>query len=115
MNNVTAAPRLADSFDPESSTTLFLLCSPQALVQQTTLRKALIHASAKRVLRLVAIDEAHLYAMHGRSFREDIRILSIVFFFYFIQRREAISPPSTCNDGDHDHPSSLIVVLSHES
>ena len=33
-----------------------------------------------RTLRLVTIDEAHLYAQHGRSFRESLRVLTNVFF-----------------------------------
>ena len=32
------------------------------------------------VMQLVAIDEAHLYAQHGRSFREAMKILTTLFF-----------------------------------
>ena len=33
-----------------------------------------------KTLRLVAIDEAHLYVQHDCSFREDMRLLTTLFF-----------------------------------
>ena len=69
-----------ESFDYNSTTTLFLLCSPQCLADNHKFRRALIGGAKRKVLRLVAIDEAHLFAMHGRTFRESIRVLRICFF-----------------------------------
>ena len=34
----------------------------------------------KETVRLVAIDKAHMYAHHGRSFRESLRVLTDIFF-----------------------------------
>ena len=41
---------------------------------------------------MVAIDEAHLYVMHGRSFRESIRILKRVFFAVLFNERARFHP-----------------------
>ena len=80
------------SNDGTSSTTMLLLCSPQILATNQNLRHALIAASKRKVLRLVAIDKAHLYAMHGRSFRESIRILKRVFFAVLFNVRARCHP-----------------------
>ena len=72
-------PRIND-FDYNSSSTLLILCSPQQLAENIAFREAMIRAYKRQILRLVAIDEAHLYAMHGRSFRESIRVLRDHFF-----------------------------------
>ena len=53
----------------DSSTTVFLFSSPKVL------REALLRAHQRKILRLVAIDEAHLHTMRGRTFRDSIRII----------------------------------------
>ena len=64
-----------------SSTTTFLLCSPQFLVDYPEFVNVLVRVCiAKRTLRSVVIDEAHLYALHGMSFRADMRVLQDTFF-----------------------------------
>ena len=62
------------------SSTMLLMCSPQYLAETTAFRLAVMRNIERRVVRMVAIDEAHLYAAHGRSFRESIRVLREVFF-----------------------------------
>ena len=69
-----------DEFDAQSSSVMFLLCSPQYITKNKFFLEALLRAHERNVLRLVAIDEAHLYAAHGRSFRQEIRVLKHVFF-----------------------------------
>ena len=59
---------------------MFLLSSPQYLAGDALFRNALVQCQARRTLRLVAIDEVHLYTQHGRTFRECIRYLRDVFF-----------------------------------
>ena len=59
---------------------MFLLSSPQQIVENPALLAALLRCHAKRTLRLVAINEVHLYAMHGRSFCVAMRILQRLFF-----------------------------------
>ena len=71
-------PRM-DEIDYSSSSTMAILCSPQELAHNKAFRDALFRALERQTLRMIAIDEAHLYAMHGKSFREDIRILRDVF------------------------------------
>ena len=72
-------PKL-ESLPPDTSESLFLLCSPQYIATNKIFRDALLACNKRGLLRLVAIDEAHLFAMHGRSFRESIRVLAEVFF-----------------------------------
>ena len=43
-------------------------------------RGALLRCADRGTLRVVAIDEAHLYTMHGRTFRDSVRCLGDVFF-----------------------------------
>ena len=64
----------------DSSTTVFLFSYPQYLAENTLFREALLRAHQCKILRLVAIDEAHLHTMHGRTFRDSIRIIRDVFF-----------------------------------
>ena len=64
-----------EAFPYDSSSTLMFLCSPQYLARTTEFRDALLRCHARRTLRLVAIEKAHLYAMHGRSFRDSIRFV----------------------------------------
>jgi len=64
-----------NGFKYESSTSMPLVCSPEFLIDTIEFRNALLWARDWEVLRLIAIDEAHLYAMHGASFRDSIRQL----------------------------------------
>ena len=59
---------------------MFLLSSPQQIVENPVLLAVLLRCHAKQTLCLVAIDEVHLYAMHGRSFRVAMCILQRLFF-----------------------------------
>ena len=72
--------RRMDEFDTQSSSVMFLLCSPQYITNNKFFLEALLRAHERKVLRLVAINEAHLYAAHGRSFWQEIRVLKHVFF-----------------------------------
>ena len=75
----TIIPRM-DEIGHHTSSSMFLLSSPQQIVENPALLAALLCCHAKQTLRLVAIDEVHLYAMHGRSFRVAMRILQRLFF-----------------------------------
>ena len=59
---------------------MLLLCSPQFIIEHPAFKDALIRAYVRRLLQMVTLDETHLYAQHGRSFRTSIRILQRVFF-----------------------------------
>ena len=63
-----------------STSTMFIFTSPQKLANTQPLLDALFTCHQNQTLRLVTIDEAHLYAQHGRSFRESLRVLTSVFF-----------------------------------
>ena len=66
--------------EPDSSETLVLFCSPQYLAKRGWFRAELLWCNARGILRLVGVDEAHIHAMHGRSFRDPIRVLRDTFF-----------------------------------
>jgi superfamily II DNA helicase RecQ len=72
-------PRM-NAIGNESSSVMFIFVSPQKLVSCGSMRAAILRCHQRKTLRLVVIDEAHLYAMHGRSFRGDLRLLQKSFF-----------------------------------
>ena len=72
-------PRM-DAFDPDSSTTMFVLSSPQYLADNVEFRECLLRCHKRHTLRMVVLDEVHLYSMHGQTFRECIRYLTNAFF-----------------------------------
>ena len=60
--------------------TVFLFTSPQKLSTTPSLLEALFMCHQKQTLHLVTIDKAHLFAQHGRLFRESLRVLTTIFF-----------------------------------
>ena len=72
-------PRM-DEIQYDTSSTMFLLSSPQYFVDNPLFLQAVLRCYRQRTLRLVSVDEAHLYAMHGRSFRVAMRILQRLLF-----------------------------------
>ena len=56
-------PKL-DVLSPESSKMLILIFSPQCLVANPSLLAALVRCRDQRMLRRVALNKAHLWAMH---------------------------------------------------
>ena len=44
------------------------------------LKQTILDCVNQRTLRLIAIDEAHFYAQHGKLFRRELRILKSIFF-----------------------------------
>ena len=72
-------PRMKE-INYDSSSTMFLFTSPQYLANNSIILDAILQCHALQTLRLIAIDEAHIYAMHGRTFREAMRILQKIMF-----------------------------------
>ena len=68
------------SMNKHTTSTMFLLSSPQFLTKNEDFRKSLIVKANTGVLRLIKIDEVHLYVQHGITFRQEIRMLKEVFF-----------------------------------
>ena len=63
------------------STTIFIFSSPQFMAKNPAIMNALLNNCARKGnLRSITIDEAHLWAKHGSSFREEIRYLQHNFF-----------------------------------
>jgi superfamily II DNA helicase RecQ len=58
----------------DGSETLVLFCLPQYSVEHDVFRGALLWGHQQRTLRLMSINKAHVYSMHGRSFRGCIRV-----------------------------------------
>ena len=59
----------------DASSTILLLTSPQKLAKEKRIRDALLRCAVAGTLRLVTVDEAHQYTMHGRELRDSIRYL----------------------------------------
>ena len=66
--------------DYDSLSTMFLFTSPQYLANNSIILDAILQCHALQTLRLIAINEAHIFAMHGRTFREAMRILQKIMF-----------------------------------
>ena len=98
-----------DAFPCDVSTTFMILCSPQYIAENVDFRNALLRARDRKVLRLVAIDEVHIYAMHGRSFRDSIRVLKRDFFAKLYRDRIGYSPLFLVMTATM--PTSLIATL----
>ena len=58
-----------------SSTTIFIFISPHFIAENDSFRESILSCRDRRTPRMIAIDEAHLYAMHGCSFFVQIRQL----------------------------------------
>ena len=90
-DNKTILPKIY-SFEYKSSTLMILLCLPQFIADNIAFRNTLRWARDQEVLQLIAIDEAHLYAMHGVSFRDSIRQLERDFFARLFQNQNKYAP-----------------------
>ena len=64
----------------DTSLTMFLFTFPQSIVDNSEFLKAILQCHERRTLCLVSVDEAHLYAMHGRLFCVAMQILQHVLF-----------------------------------
>jgi len=71
---------------------MLLLCSPQYIADNVEFRNALLYCHDRQVLCLIAIDEAHIYAMHGHSFRDSIRQLKRDFFYCIYGAGKSYTP-----------------------
>jgi len=60
--------------------TVFLFCLPQFMVKDATFLWAVIQCAQTGTLQNIVADEAHLFAIHGASFRVEIRILGTVVY-----------------------------------
>ena len=70
----------AGAMKRDTTTTRFLIASPQHLAHHPELTQLLSHQARNRVLRLVVIDEIHLFVQQGTSFRGEIRHLKECLF-----------------------------------
>ena len=76
---------MLDGIPRDTSSTVILLTSPQKLAKEKCVCDALLLCTVAGTLRLVAIDEVHLYTMHGRTFRDSIRYLRDNFFHLLVE------------------------------
>ena len=98
-----------NEFPHNSSTTMMILCSPQFIANNIHFRNALLRARDRAVLRLIVIDEVHIFAMHGRSFRDSIRVLKRTLFAKLYGSIRGYSPLFLVMTATM--PLSLIAVL----
>ena len=97
----------------DSTSTMFLLTSPQNPVTTSSLLEALFMCHQKQTLRSVTINGAHLFAQHGQLFQESLRVLINHILRCYISSRVLASPLS-CNDGYHDPRSATVFQYYHE-
>ena len=76
----------AASLRRDTTSTLFLMSSPQFLLKHVELVNVLAAQAKERVLRLVVVDEVHLHVQQGTTFRHEIRALKDAFFSQGVRR-----------------------------
>ena len=64
----------------DASSTILLLTLPQKLAKEKRIREALLRCAVAGTLRLVTVDKAHQYTMHGREFATPFGI-SVTSYF----------------------------------
>ena len=110
-----------ESMAPSSTSTIFFFVSPQFLSTHTNFTKRLVKLSRERgVLRSIVMDEAHLHAQHGSSFRPDLRCLTTTFFRPIFGKRNKRIPffvagTATMSRNDLEYFSGLTTVTFDES
>ena len=72
--------------------TLVFLCLSQYLAKTTVFSVTLSHCNTWRALRLVGIDKAHLYTIHGHLFCNSIHSLRDTFFARIFVARTEYTP-----------------------
>ena len=83
----------AGAMQRDTSTTRFLIASPQHLAHRSELTQMLANQAKNRVLRLVVVDEIHLFVQQGTSFRGEIRHLKECFFLRVFRGMPASQTP----------------------
>ena len=68
------------SVNVHTTRTVYVFVSPHLLAAQHSIRNVLLNCATLGTLRSVTLDEAHLLAKQGASFRPEIRMLSKMFF-----------------------------------
>ena len=90
------------NMNKDTSLTLFLLLSLKFLILHEDFRKKLIIKANTGVLRLIKIDEVHLYVQHGVTFRHEIWILKGYFLWKCVPVSQCslsfLLPCSYCNN-----------------
>jgi len=88
----------------DTSSTIFIICSPQFFVKNPAFTKTIVEAEERRILRLVVIGKVHLYVHHGSSFQVDIRQLRDDLF---VKVFDLTNP--------HLHPKAILATGSLQS
>jgi hypothetical protein len=60
---------------------MFVFLSPQFLINHCNAPDVSITCAQEHTLRVIAIDEAHIHVQHGTSFRKEIHVLWVEFFW----------------------------------
>jgi len=68
---------------------IFLFSLPQFITENKSFKKAILACAKNKTLRMVAIDDAYLYVMYGRSFRVQIcQLLQDLFKIIFADNKQ---------------------------
>ena len=77
-----------------SNTTIFLYSSPECLMRQPW-RTLIIRLINNGVLKLVCVDEIHLYVMFGLTFRKEFMTLRDSFFKHLVDHKMEVGNRTT--------------------
>merc|ERR1712155_250958 len=71
----------AARLERNTTSSVFILLSPQFMCEHRDFTKMLIDQAKNRVLRLVVVDKVHLHVQQGTSFRGELRLLNDIFLW----------------------------------
>ena len=97
--NDTIIPQM-NKIEYTSLSAIFVLTSPQRLANNPEVLADLFECHRRQTLRLVTVNEAHLYAQHGGSFQKELKILTDTFFLVIFKEGDDIV--ISCYDRHHD-------------
>ena len=90
---ITKLQNKLSSLGPHSNVTLFIYSSPECLIREPwrSVFRGLIN---RKVLKLVCLDEVHLFVMFGVTFRKEFTLLKESFFQHIIIQPRAQDDPN---------------------
>ena len=83
-----------DSLTKTTNVTMFLHSSPECLLRDPW-KSMVIGLIKRKVLKLVCVDEVHLFVMFGVTFRKEFTLLKSSFFKHLIDPTSAHLPPGS--------------------
>lgn len=84
-----------NSLQSNSTVTIFIYTSPECLMKEPW-KSVVIVLINRRVLKLVCVDEIHLFVMFGLTFRKEFTLLKASFLMHLIDKKSTSNTTNGC-------------------